>query len=580
MGQEKISPVAVGTALKSMRNTDFDMQTAICEVIDNSIQAEAKNIKIAIRYPEKAMRRKNRPEEIAFGDDGCGMGSEVLQYCLRLGYSGRYDDRKGIGRFGVGMTFAAISLCQRIEVYSRPRQGIWQYTYLDISELGGEDEPGIAPIEQKSLPDTYANLVGDFGTLVIWSLIDRADTPIKEEDLRHNLGRIYRKSIGEETVLRGEVVRNADKRNLYINNQEVYAFDPLFVTGNRQRPNDETTTVDSEMIFDWRVHEVDAPSSGETQGKITMRTSLLPESWRQVRSKPGRPGSGRSAENNRRHVPDNEGMSILRGGREVAYGQIPHFLARGEGVSSEIDRFWSCEIDFEPTLDHWFSVRNIKIGARPLTELKDELKKKILPSIMHFRTQIKVAMDEYDAKENESTQGPVFGNASKEQELGSVTTAIPAAPAPGETKKNAEKAAESVSPDEEVQKEYIEKVTNPDNRYNIVEAGNMRSDAMFFEIVPDLNTKVVHYNMNHTFIMHLYETVKELGKAVEEDSETGEMVRELKGCFDNLFHAYSEAYYDLDDHSRRQSVGDTIEELQVKWNWHLRKIYKSRQNAQ
>ena len=580
MSEEKISPVDVGMALKSMRNTDFDIQTAICEVIDNSLQAEAKNIRIAIRYPEGARRKKKRPAEIAFGDDGYGMDEDVLQYCLRLGYSGRYDDRKGIGRFGVGMTFAAISLCRKIEVYSRERQGNWQYTYLDISGLGEEDKPGISPIKPKKLPGEYASLVGDCGTLVIWSMIDRVDNPVKEDELTHNLGRIYRKFLGEETVHKGKAVRNDDKRNLFINGQQVHAFDPLYVTKSRRRPGDGTTIVDDEGYIEWRVHEVDAPTSGERQGMITIRTSLLPKSWRQVRSKIGRPGSGRSSENMGRHVHENEGYSILRRGREVAYGPIPHFFGRGEGVSSEIDRFWSCEIDFEPTLDHWFSVRNIKIGARPLTELKDKLKDQIRPSVMRFREQIKKTMDEYEAKENESVQGPIYGNTPKEKELASITTAGPTTATPEEKHKNAEQAAESVSSEEEQQKEYIEKVLNPENKYNIVEASNMRPDSPFFEIVPDLNTKVVHYNMNHAFFLHLYDAVNKLSTAVEEDSEKSDMVSELKGCFDNLFHAYSEAYYDLDDHTKQQRVEDTLDELMVKWNLHLRQIYKNRQNDQ
>ena len=180
MSGDKILPIAVGAALKSLRNTDFDIQTAICEVIDNSFQAEAKNVKIRIAYSEGS-RKRARPVKIAFGDDGYGMDMNDLQYCLKLGYSGRYDDRKGIGRFGVGMTFAAISLCQKIEVYSRQKQGNWHYTYLDISGLDTKTDPEIAPIEQKTMPEEYANLAGDIGTLVIWSMIRQGRCARKRE---------------------------------------------------------------------------------------------------------------------------------------------------------------------------------------------------------------------------------------------------------------------------------------------------------------------------------------------------------------------------------------------------------------
>ncbi|MYD58714.1 MAG: hypothetical protein F4245_03760 [Cenarchaeum sp. SB0678_bin_8] len=238
---DNISPVAVNAALQSMRNTDFDIQTAMCEVIDNSLQADSKNIKVHVTYSDRTSRKRNRPEQIAFGDDGHGMEGEVLQYCLRLGYSKRYDDRKGIW-----MTFAAISLCQKIEVHSRPKRGNWNYTYLDIGGLNKDDEPSISPIVQKDLPDEYAHLVGDFGTLVIWSKIDRVDSPVNEGELIHHMGRIYRKFIGDEIIHDKKVVKIDDVRNLYINSEIVKSFDPLFVTKSQQYPNDEITTLDDD----------------------------------------------------------------------------------------------------------------------------------------------------------------------------------------------------------------------------------------------------------------------------------------------------------------------------------------------
>ena len=569
-----ISPIKVGTALKSMRNQDFDVLTAMCEVVDNSLQAGAKNVKINIEYSLESARRKNRPVEIAFGDDGHGMDTEQQQLCLQLGYSGRYDDRKGIGRFGVGMTYAAISLCQKIEVYSRQRQGNWQYTCMDIRGTNPNDEPGITEIEQKPLPEEYADLVGDYGTLVIWGEIDRIDEPVKEDDLRHSFGRIYRKSIGERTIQNDMIVPNADKRSISINGRVVHAFDPMYVTQNQTYPDDEIATIDSEVSFEWPVHPVDAPTSGVKQGTITIRTSLLPESWRRVRGKTGRQGSGRTRDNLRRKVDENEGISILRYGREVTYGPIPHMFSKDK----EVDRFWSCEIDFDPSLDHWFSVRAIKIGARPLHDLKDELRKRIEPSVIHFRDRIKKTMDEYDAEENKSKQGPIHGNETKEDELSNVTTPMPSTSTEDERKENTKASAEETFTNEDEQEEYVKKVSDPNTKYNIIEAYNMRSDSPFFEIIPDLLSKTTHYNMNHVFVRDLYETVRKLKESMKDENgdvnNALEMIDNLKGCFDNLFFAYGEAYYDLDDKKKFQSVEDTIEELEVKWNLHLRKIYK------
>src|SRR3712207_8272631 len=43
------------------------------------------------------------------------MDANTLHSCLKIGWSSRYNQRGGIGRFGVGMTMAAIHECKRVE---------------------------------------------------------------------------------------------------------------------------------------------------------------------------------------------------------------------------------------------------------------------------------------------------------------------------------------------------------------------------------------------------------------------------------------------------------------------------------
>jgi len=89
-----VSLVENGAALQSMRNSDFDAHSAYGEIIDNSIQANAKKIKIHFDYvPATNRREKEAINYIAFGDDGDGMDIDVLHRCLQLGYSSRYNDR-------------------------------------------------------------------------------------------------------------------------------------------------------------------------------------------------------------------------------------------------------------------------------------------------------------------------------------------------------------------------------------------------------------------------------------------------------------------------------------------------------
>ena len=96
-------PFQAGQAFESMRDSDFDSLSAYGEAVDNAIQANASTIRINFDVFDEVGRGKNI-KSVVFADDGCGMNANVLQRCLKLGWSNRYNDRQGIGRFGVGMT--------------------------------------------------------------------------------------------------------------------------------------------------------------------------------------------------------------------------------------------------------------------------------------------------------------------------------------------------------------------------------------------------------------------------------------------------------------------------------------------
>src|SRR5438445_529680 len=192
-----VSLVDDGAALLSMRNSDFDAYSAVGEVIDNSIQARAKKVRLIINF------RASQEEpitSISFGDDGTGMPSDVLHRCLQLGYSTRYNDRGGIGRFGVGATLGAINQCKKIEIYSKEKNGDWLYTHIDLDLITADpSEMEEIPIpKKKPIPPELRELVGSTsGTLVVWSKYDRQPVPASKmiEELRVWVGRTYRKFI-------------------------------------------------------------------------------------------------------------------------------------------------------------------------------------------------------------------------------------------------------------------------------------------------------------------------------------------------------------------------------------------------
>ena len=63
-----VALVKVDTALKSLRSSEFDTPAAVGELIDNSIQAGAKTVRIKLSETQRAAAGKGREET----HPGCG----------------------------------------------------------------------------------------------------------------------------------------------------------------------------------------------------------------------------------------------------------------------------------------------------------------------------------------------------------------------------------------------------------------------------------------------------------------------------------------------------------------------------
>jgi hypothetical protein len=586
MASKRIAPMH-GKALQAFRNNDFTPESAIAEIIDNSIQAKSKNIKMQIEFGTPQGKNKPRPNVMAFGDDGIGMDEDILEKCLVLGESTRENDRKGIGRFGVGMTNGAISLCTKIEVYSRPKQGNWNYVVLNLKDLDEDGAPFINVLGEKPLPDNYKNLVGDYGTLVIWSNIDRIRSDFSSERLNHWLSRTFRKFIGEQIIEGKELpsndpaktlVDNPNKISIFVNtigeknvadgNTELSAFDPLYVVPNKNRSSDETAETLSDDTYEYDIHEIDAPPGTQKTGKITIRISFTPKSWRPTK------GTGGTTENNKRYLFANEGVSILRNGREVMYGKIPQWTKQFD----DIDRFWSAEINFEAVLDFQFSVKNIKVGARPLLEMREFLQRKINPTRYAKLDQVRSV---WAKAASESVTGGSTTGGHEESQKGEKEVIKPKPPKPltEEEKKKQEEALKRKEISEKETKEILEEIASeeapPILLYDSLKASPTEN---YLEIEPLGNKTVVWLNMNHKFFQQIYDRLKEIdtlaqGSADPDKSKLVELASQLKTDIDNLIISYADSQNNLV--KTDENAADQLEKLMLSWSLCLRKLYKN-----
>ena len=94
--------------------------SAISELVDNAIQARATEISISIRAESD-----ERDGEIVVSvlDNGCGMDPFTLRQALRFVGSSRFGDRKGLGRYGMGLPNASLSHGLRLHMATRMEVG-------------------------------------------------------------------------------------------------------------------------------------------------------------------------------------------------------------------------------------------------------------------------------------------------------------------------------------------------------------------------------------------------------------------------------------------------------------------------
>ena len=154
----------------SLRSMGYSFESAIADVIDNSISAHAS--KVQVLFPTSPLA------DLAVGimDNGEGMSNEELLEAMRYGSMASEEQRADddLGRFGMGLKSASLSQCRRLTVISF--DGIeyhgyrWDYSFIIekqdwiIQELSKE--------EIELVPFADAFILQKAGTLVVWDDFD------------------------------------------------------------------------------------------------------------------------------------------------------------------------------------------------------------------------------------------------------------------------------------------------------------------------------------------------------------------------------------------------------------------------
>ena len=205
--------------ITSLRGLGYSPETALADLIDNSIAAHARRIDLDLRWSDGVA-------SVAVLDDGVGLSDRRLQEAMRFGQNASFErEASDLGRFGMGLKTASLSQCRLMTVVSR-QGAVTRALVLDVDLIMDKGWIALVPY---SLPDhPLASVLQSrpSGTLILWDRLDELSGLsglskeaffLRLEDIRAHLGMIFHRFIDGD----------GSRLTIVLNGRPVKAWDPF-----------------------------------------------------------------------------------------------------------------------------------------------------------------------------------------------------------------------------------------------------------------------------------------------------------------------------------------------------------------
>lgn len=229
--------------VESTRSIGYSFETAVADIIDNSISKHANNIFIYFD--------SNNPQYLMVLDNGAGMDNNELIDAMKYGSKSSNDerDKDDLGRFGLGLKMASLSQCRKLTVVSKKGSklsgAVWDLDHIIETnnwELILLDDNDIKQVKYIDKLNSYES-----GTIVLWENFDR----ITKEAGDHS--KIFDNKI---TITRAHVslvfhrfLSESNKISIFFNNELVQPTDPFFSSHQAtQKLEEETKIINGNII--------------------------------------------------------------------------------------------------------------------------------------------------------------------------------------------------------------------------------------------------------------------------------------------------------------------------------------------
>ncbi len=338
-------PPSASALIESLRGTGYSLETAIADLIDNSISAGANCVDLTLEWNEG-------DPFVVIADDGAGMTEDRLVEAMRFGGAGPsvVRDRHDLGRFGLGLKTASLSQCRRMTVASKSGDVTavfcWDLDHIRTAGDGWELLEGLSE-DVAHLAQPLSDRPS--GTIVIWDRIDFGRVR-ERPTLKAFLAGIERVERHLAMVFHRFLAGDARRLRIAINGIRIKGWDPYLEDQGATIPRPEQTL----------------DSGGE---RITVRGFILPHPDRFANSTALEAAGGPNG------WAAQQGFYVYRQKRLLSAGGWLGIGGTRAWTREEFSRLARIRIDLPNTIDEDWHIDIRKAQARPPEGLRAQLER-------------------------------------------------------------------------------------------------------------------------------------------------------------------------------------------------------------
>lgn len=338
--------------MEGLRDTGYDFNTAMADLIDNSIAASATKIKVRVQI------NPNNDFNVYIADNGCGMDINGLKNAMRYGSAERKDP-SSLGKFGLGLKTASTAFCRSLSLISKGDNNEYNKVRWDLDEICKINKwKLLTPEIEDSEIDMLEEVTdGGTGTLVVWDKVDRLMKEYSDEayrnkafsklvnNLKRHLSMTYQRFLEKSTD--GKIPHI----ELYLNDEKLEPWDPFCSS----EPH-ATKIAETEVEVENEIENI----------KFHLAAWLLPKKEL---------FSSLEAYNKAHITNDMEGFYIYRENRLIHHGDWLEMFVKDPHLS-----LLRVELSFDHRLDDAFNVDIKKSRILLNNEIYDFIKEQFMPA--------------------------------------------------------------------------------------------------------------------------------------------------------------------------------------------------------